>query len=444
MHFLVKAEMHIKALRTAYVQEQLYAFNLNDVTNCLHQGIRIVNQSLIKSVYCRTNGEEELATNVSYIQLLLQKNPDLLQAFNDSAGLVPEKALMNAPLLTTLDAMILFCHLTSSEQNKLLKKIVQKSTVSAVELAETLREIRDKFLAPLQKISEDELQVSIFNPKYKEASSLTARRFLPLMTLVLQNYGIETGIIGEQGEIKPNLLHGMQQVREICENAAEEKGYYCWQLSALLGTKKEKTNTSKNLKENLNALPKNQYRMLQIAMLLRQIDDLLEHYRNVLQYQAFQTFLLNCISQVAREIQQFSDYIKETDRDLSSDESLSRSLQDNFRDMIIDLQNNFKNLENAVENFAEIVQKPFFIEKYRQTLKIEMCALDTRYRVLFGKESGIRELFDGALPLEPDENNLKHHVTEHHKQPLQKDSFFAVKTVNFGLSEVGSEMVNKI
>jgi hypothetical protein len=250
--FVRKIEIHTKALRAAYAEEQLYELNIADVTNSAHQALRIMDKSVFKLIYRRHNpitnkyepdekAAEELAYTISYLNQLLVRSSDVLKAFQPYIKYVPELAAINVPASTVMDALIIYCHMTRSERDNMLASLEKTKIDSVMEFVQTLKKFDRKFVKPIKKVSREELNVSAFNRKRREISTLTARRLIPFVSLVIRDYRIEVDteasyqLAKESQSTTVRKYNGREQVEKINELAEKGQGYYVWVLSPFIG-----------------------------------------------------------------------------------------------------------------------------------------------------------------------------------------------------------------
>ena len=345
MSFMRKMEIYTKTLRAAYAEEQLHELNIDEIRNSAHRALRIMDKSVFKLVYKKYNpmtqkkepddkAAETLADTISYMNLLLRQNADLVGALLPIPAWIEQAAGMNNPPATTVDVFILFCHLSKREREPLLSKLEKSGLSSAIEFAQTLRKFDRKFVKPIKEISKAELKSTSITSKYKEVGRLTAQRLVPFITLVIEDYGIEvdTPTTYQNAKLSQERLEGIkiysgkQQAQSINLSAQKGGEYYTWVLSPFTEGAKE-----------LDELPKYQYRMTQVTKLMDSVGDLVHNYRSFLLQKSFQQFLLKCLQKVKAENADLERRIGEADRCLDHNEHISRGLQAILRPMTNDL-----------------------------------------------------------------------------------------------------------
>lgn len=409
MSFLRKIEIHTKALREAYEEELLHGINIDEVTNSARRALRIMDKSVFKLIYRRYNpitkkndpddrAAENIAYLVSYLNELVTQNKRLISAFNPYPEWINANHLwLNTPPKTIVDILIIFCHLSREDREYYLKKINQSGTGSAQEFVDTMHVFYKDFIHPIRAVSKKELGATAITHHHVNVGRLTARRIIPLISLVVEDYRIDVDTLetNEDKAMSPlqlNVMRGKQQVQAI--NLSAKTGgpdeYYVWTLSPFVklspGTAKE-----------FDALPKHQYRMTQMTQLMDSVRELVENYRNLLQHKVFQTFLLKCLSKVKEEYQILDRRIDEVEKYLARDELISRSLQSILRPMMNDLNTSLDAFAVAAANFERVVSSPSFIIRERDMFKNKLVLVDQQFKGLFDEASGIDEILD-AMP----------------------------------------------
>ncbi len=403
MSFMRKLEIHTKALKAAYAEEQLHELNIDEITNSAHRALRIMDKSVFKLIYKRYNpitgkdepdekAAEELAYTVSYLNQLLIRNAELIGAFRKVPGWISAEAMLNTPPLTIVDVLIIFCHLSYKERNELFERIEKSPVSSALEFSQTLKKFDRKFVKPVKAFSKQELGARFGSSKVEDVGRLTAGRLVPLITLVIEDYRVEVDTPvtyayakqSEESETAPPIHSGKQQVHHINASAALGEGYYQWILSPFLNSTGD---TSR-----LDELPKHQYRMTQITKLMDSVSELVQNYRSFLQHKSFQRFLLTCLNKVKEEYAKLDAHIDEADSLLAQDELMSRSLQAILRPMMSDLNRSLEAFGLATANFERVVSAPDFTDQQRQLLSTKLGSISDQFQSLFSEDSGVLDL----------------------------------------------------
>ncbi len=408
MSFMRKLEIYTKMLRAAYAEEQLSALNIDEVTNSAHRILRIMDQNVFKLIYKRYNpitqkkepderAAEHIAYLVSYLNQLLIRNGDLINAFQPCPQWIPHTSGMNVPPQTIVDVLIIFCHLSWRERDHLLDKIAKSNLASALEFAQTLKTFDRKYIKPMKNVCKEELHATIFTPKHQEVSCLTARRLVPLLCLVLKDYRVDVDsamIYGqekhsEESQVTMKIWSGKQQLQAINKSAEKGTGYYHWSLSPFL-------HMSKEIAAEINELPKQQYRMTQMTELLDEISELIQNYRSFLQNKLFQMFLLKCLNKMKEEYAALDRHIDKVDSHLAHDERMSRNMQAILRPMTRDLSNSLNAFSLAMANVERVLSAPDFPDQQRRLLATKLHSIAAQFSSLFAEDSGITALIDTA------------------------------------------------
>ncbi|GGI86262.1 hypothetical protein [Legionella impletisoli] len=401
--FVRKVEVHVKSLRIAYSEEQLHALNVEDVTNSAHHAVRIMDKSVFKLIYRIDNpttkrkepnerAAAELADIIGYLNELLQLNPSLLKQFQNYEYLIPEAALMNKPPITVIDILILFCHLPYFKRDELYEKLKATSCDSALELMETLKRFDTLFVKPIKEISKRELQVTAFHHQYIEVAARTAKRLIPLVTLVIEDFRLEvdTQFSVEQAR-KPSSaikLIGKQQVLAINKMAEAGDGYYQWVISPYISLA--------STVDKFDSLPKHQYRISKMTRLLDSIREIVRKYRDFLLHASFQQFLIKCLNQVQQEFKILGERVQALDTYLAGNEHISRGLQAILRPLTRDLNTSLHAVRTAASSFEQVIAAPDFTEHQKEELAQKIEIVNQQYTDLFTEPTGIEWPFTEA------------------------------------------------
>ncbi len=317
----------------------------------------------------------------------------LLQPFAGLAEL-DKNSQINTPILTVIDALILFCHATPNKKKDLINRLQKLKTDSGAQLVHELEDFDKSFVDPIYQQSVIELNLSKFDrTRHKQASKLTAQRLMPLFCLVIQDYQINVDTVVCEisahalDDFNALVLKGSEQVEQINRMADQNDQYYKWQLSSFI-------RSSKHFSEHIDLLPKKQYRLTKISKLLDNMKELVEHYRSFLAYPSFQNFLLQCVADIGDEYNQLQIYINQLDTHLSHDEKLSRNLKDILEPMIKEIDSTIAGFNDAARLLDQKVRSPSFSREQKEILQAKISILETQYQDLFNKPTGIEELIE--------------------------------------------------
>ena len=417
----LKIEMRIKSLKFAYGEEELYGLNIDDITNSAHHALRIMDTRTLQLIFKRFNEvtqKEEpddkaagcMADMITSMTTLLQMNPNLLRLLPVPLCLESDSKI-NKPPMTTIDILIIFSHMSGRERKRLIEDL-NKSPIGSVQLfAKELNTLNLKFIKPINAVSKKELKSSWHTPKYDEVGKLTARRLIPFMTLLIEDYNLEVDTQDtylraknwQHGSLDTRLLSGKSQVHEINLSAQKGDGFYKWALSPFTGGASE-----------LDDLPKCQYRLTQVTKLMDSVGDLVKNYGSFLLIPYFQQFLMKCLVNVKAEMAKLEKLIKSAGEQLSRYEAtntestsdngvmthkdvmgrvvLSRSLV--LNPMIQELNTNLVAFEIAMTSFEHAVSAPDFIDQQHELLTTKVCGIDKQFSSLFGEDSGLLSLIE--------------------------------------------------
>ncbi|MFA6301918.1 MAG: hypothetical protein WC627_02155 [Legionella sp.] len=398
--YVRKVEIHIKALRLAYAEEQLQQVNIEDITNSAHSALRVMDKSIFKLIYVRTNAvtkkiehdenaAEDLAYTVSHLNQMLSLNPTLINYFQPYARLAPKQSLMNSPMLTVIDLIIFYCHLDSTQRHKILNLLKETNLDSCLEFELTLRRLDRKFIKPIRQCSKKDHPTK----NSKEIARITARRLVPFITLVIEDYRIQVDTMDSYQKAKqsqrkrqdPLLYNGKQQVQAINKMASNKNGYYIWEISPFI-------ELEDSTEKALDALPHYQFRLSQITLLLDYIYEILETHRSFLQLELFQNFMIKFLENIKKESNDLSLKLTKIDECLAKDAKPNRGLQAVLNPITKILTLSLETFSNATLNFEKVNNSPDFNDQQRLLLSTKIGVIDEHFMKLFGHDSGLSEL----------------------------------------------------
>ena len=393
IRFVLSIEMHTKALRMAYIEQQLNELNIKDLVNSSHSMLRSMDKYVFKLIYKRFNyvsrhdelddkAAETIAETISSMNLILMSNPYLLNTLGPIPDWIPKASAINQTPQTTMDFLIFYCHLSTEERLDLIAKIQKKSAESAALLAKTLRKFDQRFLNPIERVSKKELKATFLSPKNRAVCYLTARRILPFLTLVIKDFQVP---INSTCMDKFNAKSGIEQLKAISESAQSDSGYYIWDLSPFIPT-------SERIKDEIAELPRRQYRMTQITELLDGIAFIVENYQSFLQNKSFQSFLLTSFAHIKEEYTALDLHMKKIDAHLWEGEGINRSLQTTLALMTGEISKRLETFELATRQVEQFVSAPDFTQHQRDMLDIKLGDVSAKFSTLFHNESGIESL----------------------------------------------------
>lgn len=424
LSFVRKVERHVRSLRKGFIDERLHELNINDLTNSAHHCLRIMDKSIFELIYTRKNplnkqeqpdskAAEELAYTVDDIGKLLTETPEFINYFRPLANkTIP---FVNTPPQTIMDALILFVHSTSNEKDKLYEELGRKKSDEITDFIETLYKFDNKFVRPLKEITKKELNVGlVFNKKRKKVARDVARRLIPLITLVLEDYRVEVEIpipLSLQ-KATDTKYTSKEQINAINAMANKKKGYYIWELSPFVELNKE-------TEDVLDQLPLHQYRFSEITKLLDGVKEIVHNYRSFLQYKTFQQFLIKCLNNVKAEYNKLGCHIEQLDTCLSKDKSINRGMQSVLEPMNNQLANGLESFSNSFAIFEQVISNPDFTEQQKNSLANKLGTIHNQFITLFGEDSGILSFITPPSSTTHSEMEAEPHVNAVEKIPSE-------------------------
>ncbi len=399
-------ELKSNELHLGYIDEKLRQFNLKNLTNNAHLTLRALDTSLFQLIFKTTDNQPnqqaalDIADSISMLNELLDKNAIFFDIIDEQRKKIPNLFLANTFLntesCTVIDALIIFCHLTSKQRQVLIDTI--KAHPDGGEggslLAEELSIFEHDYILPLEKPLVTETSNNVSDPS--TLAKLLALKLLPLFTLAAADFRIKVDTRKSLNRIKETTnengfspyYSGNDQVQMINNTAQEHspppsaltngKYIYHWSISPYLRLSPEAA-------ESIDRLPCKQYRMTQITELLDYISELTLNYKSFLQYKTFQSFLLDCLQQVDAEYRQFAEEATLVEQLLSLDGKLDRTLKNILQTMITQLSDNLSAFRQTIDEISHIVGAPDFTELRKQELDKHIKRIEKKFVQLFGK-----------------------------------------------------------
>lgn len=398
--FTRKIELHTKELFFAYHEEIINEINIKDVTNSAHHVLRIMDKSMLKLLYKIKNpvshktepydqAAEDIAYGISYMNQLLNHNPRIIKKFQEYRAYLPLHAItilipnaltpisvVNPICYSIIDALIIFSHLSVSPRKALLSAIDSLQKDTATEFTKTLIHFKLKFIDPLKDIDRAN-SVGIFTSS-EDIASECARRFIPLLTLLIEDFRVD---VDRNHKAPPSVMNGLEQSQKINASATMSNSYYHWKLSPYLFIDHQETCS------RIDNFPAKQYKITQVTVLLDAVAELITKYQSFLQDTSFQEFLIRFLSEVKVEYDQLGTYIEELDAIITSTELNNRSIIGVLRRMLDDLNSSLARIQQTISSLTRTVENPEFIEKHRLLLENKINFIRNKYQELFNKEA---------------------------------------------------------
>lgn len=424
MSMVHKIEFHVKALKEAYVYEQLNELNFSDINSVAHRTLRLIDKSILNLTFKVFNpttkkyepddlAADNIAYTFGYLNLLLNRNKDksILRIFDSFQHLVSYRFALNhhqyltknfaSKTVTVIDVLILFCHMNAENRKKLVQELELLDIDSAKEFSTTLMAFYKKYIKQMKRLSEKELESSFFTRNEEKIVERTARRIIPIITLVLADYRVDVNAkwISDthlDDSLPHSLLNGGDQVAKINAQAKEMGGYYYWSLSSIV-------ELNGMMVESIDQLPVYQDRMTKLTVLIDNLVSLISQYHHYLQLNTFQQFLLQCLMKIKKEYQLFAQEIKKMDASLSDNENISRQLNGILRPMIDTIERSITTVTTTIDYCFTVLNKPDFIARQKQKLIKQLEAIYDQYTALFGEDNDIAFI---AQEIEAQKNHL--------------------------------------
>lgn len=410
LSFVQKIEIQVKELYNAFIDEIINEINIEDVTNSAHHVLRIMDKSIYKLLYKTTNvisqktePDEKAAEDIAYLINLLNQliniNPNIIEIFKDFILCIPLNAqkfllpktlspiqVINEIPTTVVDALVIFAHLDTKPRHILFTRLELSAKDSAKEFARNLRLLKSKFIDPLKKFHRNDVNRPLFEDN-QEIANQSARCFIPLITLIIEDFRVDVDRRLTEEEIKyyadaeHNFFNGSEQTQKINASATVPYNYYYWKLSNYL------TIGDKRISSKIDLFPIRQYRITQVTVLLDAIAELITKYQSFLQDLTFQEFLKRFLFEVKTEYDSLEHYIEDVDKTLAATELNSRSLAGVLRRMLNDLNASLERIQETISNLTKTVESPEFVDKQRKILENKLQFIQSRYLEIFNNEA---------------------------------------------------------
>lgn len=413
LNFVNLVENHVKFLQIAFVEEKLHHIQFHDLVNSSKRALRIMENGIFKLIYKQKSTYEPdvmktewLAWILGFLNQLLTRNTKLIQRFIGYLKYVPINACINRPPMTVIDTIIIFSHLPTHQRHKLINGY-SESIVTERLFKITLQLFYRIFAKPLSIVSKMELGATHLNPMREEVAKRTARRLIPLITLVAQDREVIVDTkwseeLAEESK-RPDQLRrylGKEQVEQINQlaNHGGAASPYVWELTPFINLDGE-TDSVKLAGSALNKLPTQLHRMIQITTLLENVSEIVSSYRSFLQHKPFQVFLTTCFRKIRDEYLKLDRKIEAAYAAVQDSEYLSSDLKGILQPMLKNLDKSLDDFDLAMHDFERIVGSPEFTQQERELLSSKMKSIDSQFTRLFEADSGIGELVSG-VPVE--------------------------------------------
>lgn len=408
--FIARAQASLTLLKKGYEHEQETSVKLVDVTDAAHSGIRSLYQNLFGLVYLAKDAhtkkklpdemaERTVANHLATIDTFITLDPGLLKNLNSALDLskttflrrIPAAAGMNIPIKTTLDILILLCHLSKDDFIKLANKCdAQPGHGQNHRLfIEEMRTFHNHFVRPVQKKFED-----LKLPGEKEFTSVqrAARRLVPFLSSVngdLKHF--KTDEVAESHD--PAAVKRSNSMKRIhkdldsqLEISASDKpadAYYRWDILTVDG-KLQKSEA----RDILSELPKYGYRMSQMTKLIDSIEYMTENYATCLTDETYVKFMVECLRQFKSETKMLNDRIDKMTQTFS-DPRQSRDASTSILVNVLEpMSAEFKKQAHAIDaassRISMLLQRDTFISEQETVVKQRFSEIGEQYKALFG------------------------------------------------------------
>lgn len=426
--FIQRTQASLALLKRGYEHEQETSVKLNDVTDAAHSGIRCLYENLFGLVYPSKDAhtkktlpdsmaEKTVANHLANIDTYISLDPGILANLNKALSpktttlltRVPAAAGMHTPIQSTMDILILLCHLSKDDFVKLMNKCdAQPGHGQNHKLfLEEMRKFHEHFVSPVQKKFK-----GIKLPDEKEFSTVqrAARRLIPFLSSV--NGDIKhfksPGESESIGPVAAKKRHeSMKKIHENLDTQLESSAaesskdsYYRWDILTVDG--KVKPSEARDI---LRDLPKYGYRMSQMTKLIDNIEFMSQNYATCLTDETYVKFMVECLSKFKAETKALNDKIDkmtQTFRDpAQSRDATTGVLVNVLEPMSAEFKKQVAAVNAASSRISLLLQRDTFIPEQQAFVKQRFGEIGKQYEALFGSSpllAGVEAKLLGSAP----------------------------------------------
>jgi hypothetical protein len=444
INFVRQVETYTSELKFAYEEEKLHSLNMSEVTSRAHGTARILNNNIFKLVYKEDRKAMDLAATIGYLNQLLKRDQGI---FSVLSRFDYDNTLVNRPPRTIMDILIVFTHLSYKDRKHFISILNDKHNMTRLCFATTLKTYNNDFLKPIYNVCKKELDDGFLHSRKKSAQNLAAKRLLPLVGLAIEDYRIdidtnETRSASHRAKrLKKPFLTAKEQLEQITAMAyhnelnptrVNPKNAYGWHLSSYL-------NLNPCLDENINELPRKQYKIGELTELLDAIQSFISQYRSFLQYSQFKNFVIHCLQTIGEEFSSLRWILTKLEADINVDTTEDRRLIDTIKTMDQNLLTEISKFTTVVKSLEEKMSAPDFEENIRKEVVHKLNGIEKQFHKAFGRHEPGLTSFIQALsgrskapqPIQPSLN------------PIQEIRPAVLPSTNFGQVSRVSSLVTR-
>ncbi len=382
-NYIRQIEIYVEELKKGFELEKLRAVNISDVASRAHRAARIVDENIFKLVYNKHNMAGLLASTVGYLNMLQNRDLSLSKIFDNYDV---KLSLINRPIKTVVDIMLVYFNLPLHKKQQLLQTILNKETKTAECFALTLQSLDETFLQPILQSCQKSVDAGGMSLNGKDIQHLATARLMPLMSLALMDYQVqlESELVSKTKShtaLPPTYKTSQRQLNDIASmafaNDMVTRTMFSWDLSTYV--KIDSIYTDK-----INLLPKKQFKIGQLTKLLDLLSNFISNYRTLLTNANFKQFIVDSLDAIEREFKSLGSLINELEQDINADTSEDRHLIDTVKTLDNSLQLEISRFRNLVNSLEERINHPMFAERIRKEVIIKLKQLEAQFHLAFG------------------------------------------------------------
>ena len=382
-------------------QESALQFNLTEVTQTAQAILKAMDTLLVNLVdsqtpSCKTKQKntvgnaQALAGIAEDLNQKLLANKDIINTFIPFASSVHTKTLLNNPPSTIIDALIIFTHCVRDDQASLLKKLAAQQNDQVKGFLEQVQAFDLKFIKPMKHHSKTAEHIGYYNnseAKRKEIALITARRLIPLVARVLEDYAVA---LPESTELPPTANSAKVQISLINQQVLQADAYYSLELATLLQVGKGKGN-------ELNQWLKDLYHLAQIRQFLEPLDHLAQAYPVLLVKTPVLEFIRTCLSKIKDKVDELITHMGPLDTFLNQIKRLNLATTTLVQPLSTSLEQHLATLSLKETQVQQVHQLVCLSQDQKTALDTLVSSINARFFILFNQDSGLSSLVDNAI-----------------------------------------------
>lgn len=398
--FVLCIETFILRLKDGYEEEKNKRLTLDAVCIYAQRATTILNENIFYIIYRKAKQSSSLAFKISYLTMLLERDPDLLSVLSEFDV---THDLINDTPTTIIDLLLVYTQLKTSDKLKFEQSLLDWPMNTRESFALTLRDVNELFIKPiyeaekkaLRKIKKTSLKNKWFNGtkdpfdiELKEtALKYSFCQFLPLVGLAINDYNIpidtDESKIASEGHKLTNkfFLTSRQQINKITELASENllfnKNAFVWSLNSYLSL-------NVVVKDTLNILCLKQYKIGRVTNLIKSIKNFIGKYHSFLLNPEFKAFIIRCFTAINNEFYDLQELCALLKKQVNSVNTEDRSMITQIKNMEQDLNSEIASFMTEVKKNSSTMLSEHFEDNIKNEILYNLTKISTKFASVFG------------------------------------------------------------